>query len=250
MKKYEMTDIRSGNLRRIRALRDIPRYNVQAGDLGGWIETENNLSQDGDCWVGDNAWVSGNAWVADDAQVKGSAWVKGSATIYGNAWVGGNARVDDNARVRGNARVKDNAHMGGYAVVSGNVCLQISAVINSTRDYLAVGPIGSRNDYTTFYRTASDIWVRCGCFNGSINDFAKKVRETHGNNPHARAYLAAIELAKIQIPDGTEQNLQRLIAHWKQELNKQIEDGFGVNRLAVTVETIDALEHLLKTKED
>lgn len=202
MKKYEMTDhiqaTQGGRtLHRIRALIDIPKYGIKAGDLGGWIETENNLSQEGDCWVGDNAWVSGNAWVANDAQVKGSAWVKGSATIYGNARVRGNARVDDNAWV------KDNAHVGGYAVVSGNVCLQIGAVINSTQDYLAVGPIGSRNDYTTFYRTASDIWVRCGCFNGSINDFAKKVRETHGDNQNARVYLAAIELAKIQLGEAT-----------------------------------------------
>ena len=57
MKRYELTDIRNGKLRRIRALRDIPRYNVKAGDLGGWVESEKNLSQEGDCWVGGNARV-------------------------------------------------------------------------------------------------------------------------------------------------------------------------------------------------
>ena len=160
MKKYELTDIRSGNFRRIRALRDIPRYNVQAGDLGGWIESENNLSQDGNCWVRDNAMISGNAWVD------------------GNAWVGGNARVGGNAWVDGNARVAQHG------------------VINSTQDYLVVGPIGSRNGHTTFYRTASGTWVRCGCFNGSINDFAKKVKKTHGNNRYAQEYLEAIDYAK------------------------------------------------------
>lgn len=171
MKKYELTNESYGILHRIRALRCIPQYGVKPGDLGGWIESENNLSQDGNCWVGDNAMVSGNARVNDNAWVKGNARVKGNAMIYDNAWVYGNARVDGNARVRGNA------HVGGYAVVSGNVCLQIGAVINSTRDYLVIGPIGSRNDHTTFYRTASDIWATCGCFNGSINDFAKKVKK-------------------------------------------------------------------------
>lgn len=30
---------------------------VNAGDLGGWIESEDNLSHHGDCWVADNAKV-------------------------------------------------------------------------------------------------------------------------------------------------------------------------------------------------
>ena len=148
MKKYELTDIRSGNLRRIRALRDIPRYNIKAGDLGGWVESENKLSQEGDCWVGVSAIISGNAWVG------------------GNAWVDGNAWVAQHG------------------------------VVNSTQDYLVVGPIGSRNDYTTFYRTASDIWVRCGCFNGAIDDFVNEVRDTHGNNRYAQEYLETIDYAK------------------------------------------------------
>ena len=44
---------------RIRALRDIPRHNVKAGDVGGWIESEYNLSQDGDAWVRDGICVFG-----------------------------------------------------------------------------------------------------------------------------------------------------------------------------------------------
>jgi hypothetical protein len=42
-------------------------WNVKKGALGGWIETEKNLSQDGD------AWVSGEAQVFGEAQVSGSA---------------------------------------------------------------------------------------------------------------------------------------------------------------------------------
>lgn len=48
MKKYELTES-YGTFWRIRALRYIPRYGVRPGDLGGWIESEENLSQDGDC---------------------------------------------------------------------------------------------------------------------------------------------------------------------------------------------------------
>lgn len=70
--KYELTDETSGSgLRRIRALRDIPRYGVEEGDLGGWVESEGNLTQEGDCWVFDDAQVFGKARVFGNASVCG-----------------------------------------------------------------------------------------------------------------------------------------------------------------------------------
>lgn len=84
-------------LYRIQALRDFA--NVKEGEIGGYIEKEDNLSQEGNCWVFDNAWVfgsarvSGNARVCGDAQVFGSARVCGDARVSGRAWVSGDARV-------------------------------------------------------------------------------------------------------------------------------------------------------------
>ena len=71
--KYELTNttktLPSGTvLHQIKALRDIGDF-VKAGDLGGWIEKEANLSQEEDCWVFGNAEVSGNAQVSGYAQV-------------------------------------------------------------------------------------------------------------------------------------------------------------------------------------
>jgi hypothetical protein len=68
--KYELTerDPDTG-LYRIRALRDIPLYGVKAGDLGGFVESEKNLSQDGDAWISGNALVSGNARIEHDAYI-------------------------------------------------------------------------------------------------------------------------------------------------------------------------------------
>lgn len=178
VKKYKLTNERHesyGTLRRVRALRYIPRYGVRPGDLGGWIESENNLSQDGNCWVGEDAMVSGNAWVGEDAQVSGDAW------IYGNAMVYGNAQVSGDARAWGDAHISQN----GF--------------VSSARDLLVVGPIGSRKACTTFYRAIGGIWVCCGCFNGSIEAFETAVKEKHGDGQNARVYLKAIELAKAQI---------------------------------------------------
>ena len=81
MKKYRLTEetTKVGNrpLYRIQALRDFG--NVKEGDIGGYIESEKNLSQDG------NAWVSGDARVYGDACVYGNARVYGDARVYGNA---------------------------------------------------------------------------------------------------------------------------------------------------------------------
>lgn len=49
-----------------------------------------------------------------------------------------------------------------------------------------------------------DIGVVCGCFNGNLEKFSKKVRNTHGYNKYAKEYLAMIEVVKIHF--GKENN--------------------------------------------
>ena len=75
MKKYELTaefiEKLGKKLFRIKAL--ISFGSVEAGELGGYVEKEDNLAQDGD------AWVCGNAEVYGDARVCGNAWVCGNA---------------------------------------------------------------------------------------------------------------------------------------------------------------------------
>ena len=103
--KYKLTKnkktIGDVTLYQIEALKDFS--DIKKGDLGGWIEKESNLSQQGDCWVScrarvyDNAIVSDNAWVFGNAQVSGCAWVSGNARVFGNARVSGNDWVSGNA---------------------------------------------------------------------------------------------------------------------------------------------------------
>jgi hypothetical protein len=63
-KKYELTNERikvgSSTLYRIKSLIDFG--DVKAGDLGGFIAYEKNLSHNGKCWVFGNAKVYENAW--------------------------------------------------------------------------------------------------------------------------------------------------------------------------------------------
>ena len=64
-------------LYRIRALKDGEHFTK--GEIGGYVESEENLSQDGECWVGDEAKVFGNARVFHDALILGRAEVFESA---------------------------------------------------------------------------------------------------------------------------------------------------------------------------
>ena len=75
MKKYEFTGetkeirllFRTATLHRIRAT--VAFGIVEVGDLGGWIEKEENLSHEGKAWVCGDAKVWGNAKVCGDAEV-------------------------------------------------------------------------------------------------------------------------------------------------------------------------------------
>ena len=95
IKKYKLTNetikIDGITLYRIRAIKSFS--NVNEGDLGGWIEKEDNLSQIGNAWVCDNARVFGNAEVHDNAKIFGDAKVEGDAIVHGNAVIRGDAII-------------------------------------------------------------------------------------------------------------------------------------------------------------
>lgn len=116
--KYELTnetfEIQTGTkpitLYRIRALQKFkwthpyePAHRVERGDLGGFVEKRENLSEELNSWVADNAIVYG------DAMVKGNALVRGQASVSGYAVVEGNALVEDLVIVKDFARVTDTA---------------------------------------------------------------------------------------------------------------------------------------------
>lgn len=99
MKKYELTEetkeFCGRTLHRIKALKDFGI--IKAGELGGWVENERNLSQKGDAWVFDKACVFGNARVYGNARVAEHTLVFGNARVAGNTWVSGDALVFGNS---------------------------------------------------------------------------------------------------------------------------------------------------------
>ena len=194
MKKYEMTSnykiFLGKKLFQIRALVDLCN-GVKAGELGGYIEKEENLSQ------------SGNAWVGGDARVTDNARVTGNALVSNNAWVSGNARVSDNTLVTGKAYVSDNAYVAGNAWVGGdarvtdNTLVTDKANINSNADLLRIIGLGSVHRATIVYRTQEDgIEIVCGCFRGNLEQFREQVINTREGKVRDE-YLKFAELIEI-----------------------------------------------------
>lgn len=76
-KKYELTDekmeIGKLTLYRIRALRDFGI--TKAGDIGGWVESEGNLCQFDDSWIGIECKVYDNSYIAGNSSIIGSVAV-------------------------------------------------------------------------------------------------------------------------------------------------------------------------------
>ena len=118
--KYEITEIAHEKypfLHRIRALRDIGSE-VKAGALGGFVESEDNLS----VRPGDDAWIFDDAIACNDAYVDKGSYLRGNAIACGHAYVSrgtllaGHARVEDDAYIRG-AVLTDHARASGFAVI-------------------------------------------------------------------------------------------------------------------------------------
>ena len=132
-KKYEITDIAHPiypELHRIRALRQVAGE-VPYGALGGFVQSEANLSQEqDDAWLYDDsisrdeANVCGCARLHDQAMAQDLALVSGSSTMYDNAIACDNAIltagcIRNEAIVCGNARVRENAATHIAPVVTG-----------------------------------------------------------------------------------------------------------------------------------
>lgn len=205
MKKYELTSnfkmYSDKKIFQIRALVNLEN-GVKVGELGGWIEKEENLSHIGDAWVSgnakitgdacvtDNAWVTDNACVTDNAWVRDNAWVTGDAQVTDNAHVAGDAHVANNAWVSGDAWVTDNAWVTGDAHVAGN------AWVSKIADLLQITGLGTVHRTTTVYRTKNGIEITHGCFCGNLEQFREQVVKTREGKVRDE-YLKFAELIEI-----------------------------------------------------
>lgn len=156
-------------------------------EISGYTVVDNSVVNNNSIMEG-NAIVN-NSTIEDNARIKYRAQITNSI-IINDAKISGEASVTNsyiykNANISGNASIK-NAHIGLYGD------------IHCPYQYISIGPIGSRDDYTTFYcDDCKHIMVSCGCFNGYLKDFVKEVKKTYKHNKtYRKQYLNAVKYVK------------------------------------------------------
>lgn len=204
MKKYELTtetlQFAGRTLHRIKAVKDFG--SIKAGEFGGYIENEKNLSQDDNAWIYGEAMAFGNARVFGNAKILGNAHIFGNAKVFESARVYGDARVYDDAIVNNNARIYDNAIVHDNAIVSdyaevcenakvcddadvygltrifgnakifGNATIKGNAKVHDDIDYIVFKNFWSSGRYFTWTRSNNKWSV--GCFYGTGEELIKK----------------------------------------------------------------------------
>ena len=176
-KKFELTDEtmewNDHTLHRIKAAKDfyVPNYGLIKKDtLGGWVESEKNLSQNEGCWIFHDAKVyGGNAKVYGDAFITGCAKVYDSAKVFGEAYVHGDSEICGNAEIRGYAEIFD-------------------AIVRNNADYIVFKNHFSSGRYFTWTKS-NDMWI-AGCFHGNDNELiAKAYADSLRKGEYYKAYV-------------------------------------------------------------
>ena len=224
--KYELTDetmefhINSEDvytLYRIRALEDFG--DVKKGDLGGWVESESNLSQKGNCWIYDESKVFNNARICDNGNVHDEATVRSGAVIQDNARILNQASIRGRAHISGNSIIKNNVvirnallldckiqdevkisgtamlnhvYISDNAIIRPSVMMIINlynchigkdAYIQNNSDILSIYMSTDRPDYYHFYKKRNGgINVLSYSYCGKISDFKKEIKDRYFNS--------------------------------------------------------------------
>lgn len=144
MKKFELdytsqTKYKGRTLYRIKALNDFVTTDgtlITKDDLGGYVQSEKNLDQNGTSWIFKGAMALDDSRVKDDAQLHHDALIKDKAVIenrasaHNNVKITGhacvsqeavitrNAQITNHATVCGKAFVTDDTMVGGYATIT------------------------------------------------------------------------------------------------------------------------------------
>lgn len=113
--KYTLIDSDKPDLYRVKALKNFG--DVEEGDIGGYVSWYHNLSQEGDCWVYNNAIV------------KDSAIVRDNAKLYNNATMCNKAEMQGNSRMHNNSRMSDSSKMFDYTVMLNYASMSDQAIM-------------------------------------------------------------------------------------------------------------------------
>jgi hypothetical protein len=186
MRKYIMAEddcafISGRKLKRIISCQNFS--SVLAGEKGGYLESEENLSHEGGAWVHDAACVFEEARVFGEAKIFGEVWIRGEAKIFGGANIFDGACVREKARVFGKALVFGEPEISGEALVFGEAEIHDSArlcgkaLVRSVGDLIYSRGLGENAISATAFKTAGNgICVCSENFYGTLEDFLLEIK--------------------------------------------------------------------------
>ena len=136
--------------------------------------------------IDSNGYFCDNSYYVEERnryEFKENVVITGDCIFKKSVYVAGNQRVEGDQLVAGDQMVE------GYRIIRGYKLYR--------RGSITVNHIGSRSSNSIFYFTKNDgIYVKCGCFFGSITEFEKNVYETHNNNKYSKEYKATIDYVR------------------------------------------------------
>ena len=149
-RKYEMTNItmefEERTLYRIRALKNF--RNVKAGELGGWVSGKHNLSQEGECWIYNeakcmdnarmyhNSTMYNNSVMCDFSEMHGRSEMHNYSAMYDNSRMYNCSAMYDNSRMYNDSKMYNNSRMFDNSAMYNNaVMLDNSKMFENSRMY-------------------------------------------------------------------------------------------------------------------
>ena len=117
---------------------------IEKGDLGGYLEHEDNLSQEGSCWAGPNAYIMDQATLEHNSLaaglspnnpliIKDNAWLSGASVVLGEGIIQDQVCVAEHTFIKGEIYLSDNVSLYGHTFLKGEARMSSQGVtINCT----------------------------------------------------------------------------------------------------------------------
>ena len=235
-RKYEMTNItmefEERTLYRVRALKNF--RNVKAGDLGGWVSGKHNLSQEGECWIYDeakcmdnarmyhNSAMYNNAVMCDFSEMHGCSEMHNYSAMLDNSRMYNCSAMYDNSRMYNDSKMYSNSRMFDNSAMYNNaVMLDNSKMFENSRMYrdsrlknkenlygklvtkvdrfIEINNTGGR--IVTGVLKDGKILYNIGCQNEITKEvFIDRIYNEGGGlekNPHRKEYLKIIDMIEL-----------------------------------------------------
>ena len=208
MDKENTIEWEGRTLHRIRALKDF--RNVRKGDTGGYVENEYNLSQEGDCWIYDEAKAMDNSRIYDNSvmynysvmydysEIHDSSIMHDNGRMYNNSRMYDYSEIHDSSIMHDNGRMYNDSEMYGDSELNNKAKLY-GKLISKVDDFIEIQNPQGR--LVTCVRKGDKVLYNVGC-QGEIDEetFRWRIENEDGGleeNPHRKYYYKIIEMAKL-----------------------------------------------------